>query len=112
MRLYGSRRISTVGFWDMSDFLLILTVFSWSPLELLLDWAIVCSFIHLDHVDALSVPGTVLCASNSRVTLHYMIGEQRCMKSDRPRPGSQPLIHQPRDVTGLLTSLGLGSSLP
>ena len=33
MCLYGCQRISTVEFWDMSSFLLILTAFSWFLLE-------------------------------------------------------------------------------
>lgn len=44
VRVCGSRRSSTVELWDMSDFLLTLTDFSWSPLALLFDVAIVCSF--------------------------------------------------------------------
>ena len=53
MCLYGCQRISTVEFWDMSSFLLILTAFSWFLLEQLLGLAVMCALINSCHADAL-----------------------------------------------------------
>ena len=111
MCLYGCRRISTGELWDMSSFLLILTAFSWFLLEQLLGLAVMCALINSYHVMP-SVPGTLMDVGSAWVTLCCVTGGQCGKKSSRPRLGSQLLIHQLRDVTGLLTSLGLGSSLP
>lgn len=95
----------------MSSFLLILTAFSWLLLEQLLGLAVVCALINSYHADA-------PCASHSdgckQFPGYFMQhgGGQCCKKSSRPRLGSQHLIHQLRDVTGLLTSLGLGPLTP
>ena len=90
MWLHGSRGFFSVGLWEWSAFLLILSVLSWAVLEELLDAAAMCSHIHLDHTDAHRVPGTV------QLPGHLTPPAWRTVLT---KLDSQPLANLLRDVT-------------
>lgn len=120
MCLYGCQRISTVEFWDMSSFLLILTAFSWFLLEQLLGLAVMCALINSCHADA-------LCARHSDGCKQFLgyfmlwdwesvLQEVKQTKAGLPAPHSPAeACHWPPDLAGpgFLTPItGHCTSLP